>query len=64
MSLPIIETESEVGGRISCSWSLKTDIDKSIVTPSVNFSPDSGGKVNPKRTIDDMIIQGTIKLKP
>lgn len=62
--LPMMDTDSEVGGRISVNCSINTDIDRRMVTPKVNFSPDSGGRVNPSSTIDDMIITGMIKLKP
>ena len=31
----------------SDNWSMKTDRERRIVTPSVNFSPDSGGRVKP-----------------
>ena len=31
--------------------------------PRVSFSPESGGSVNPRRAIDEMRTQGTIRLK-
>lgn len=31
--------------------------------PNVNFSPESGGNVNPSKAIDDISTHGTIKLK-
>jgi len=37
--------------------------EKEISLPSVNFSPESGGKVNPSRAMEDIRTQGTIKLK-
>ena len=37
---------------------------KSLLTlPSVSFSPESGGRVNPRRAIEEMSTQGTIRLK-
>lgn len=34
-----------------------------IYSPNVNFSPESGGSVNPNKAIDDISTHGTIKLK-
>lgn len=31
--------------------------------PNVSFSPESGGRVNPNRAIDEIKTHGTIKLK-
>ena len=31
--------------------------------PRVSFSPESGGRVNPRRAIEEMSTQGTIRLK-
>ena len=31
--------------------------------PSVSFSPESGGSVNPRRAMEEMSTQGTIRLK-
>ena len=31
--------------------------------PRVSFSPESGGRVKPRRAIEDMRTQGTIRLK-
>lgn len=41
----------------------KTVNDSRIVTPSDNFSPESGGKVNPSRAMEAIRTHGTIKLK-
>lgn len=42
---------------------MKTVIESKMVTPRVNFSPESGGRANPRRVIDDIRTQGTIRLK-
>jgi hypothetical protein len=34
-----------------------------VYLPNVSFSPESGGKVNPNRAIDEIKTHGTIKLK-
>lgn len=34
-----------------------------LYLPNVSFSPESGGKVNPSRAIDEIKTHGTIKLK-
>ena len=31
--------------------------------PRVSFSPESGGRVNPRRAMEEMSTQGTIRLK-
>jgi hypothetical protein len=41
-----------------------TIIDSNIVTPSVSFSPESGGSVKLNKVIDDIITLGIIKLNP
>ena len=35
-----------------------------MVTPNVNFSPESGGKVKLSNVIDEIMTLGTIRLKP
>lgn len=58
------ETASDVAGRTSDNWSMKTDMDSRIVTPRVSFSPDSGGSVNPSNVMDEMRQQGMMRLNP
>ena len=64
MDIPMTETASEVAGRTSDNWSMKTDMERRIVTPSVSFSPDSGGSVNPSNVMDEMRQQGMMRLNP
>lgn len=47
-----METASEVGGSVSVNCSMKTDMERRIVTPRLIFSPDSGGKVKPSSVIE------------
>ena len=37
-------------------------IDIRVITPSVSFSPESGGRVKPSTAIDTIRIQGTMRL--
>lgn len=41
-----------------------TIIERRMVTPSVSFSPESGGSVKLSSVIEEMITLGTIRLKP
>ena len=34
-----------------------------FISPRVSFSPESGGRVNPRRAMEEMSTQGTIRLK-
>lgn len=43
---------------------LHTIMERSIVTPSVSFSPESGGSVKLSRVMDEMMTLGTIRLNP
>lgn len=45
-------TASLVGGSVSVSCNMNTDIDSKMVTPSEIFSPDSGGNVKPSNVIE------------
>lgn len=56
-------TASDVAGIVSATMFKKTVSDSKIVTPSDNFSPESGGNVKPNTAIDAISTQGTIKLK-
>jgi hypothetical protein len=56
-------TASEVFGIDSETVLRKTVSDRRIVTSSVSFSPESGGRVKPSSAIEDMRTQGTIRLK-
>ena len=38
-------------------------VQSTLTLPSVSFSPESGGRVNPRRAIEEMSTQGTIRLK-
>jgi hypothetical protein len=59
---PSIGISSELAG-IECEISFKKIMmEKSIVTPRGNFSPESGGKVNPKITRKAIKHEGTSKL--
>ena len=39
------------------------DVQSPFTLPSVSFSPESGGRVNPRRAMEEMSTQGTIRLK-
>lgn len=60
----MIDTASDVAGSASVNCNMKTVIERRMVTPSVSFSPESGGSVKPSSVIDEMMEHGMIKLKP
>lgn len=43
--------------------SLKIFVITYVYLPNVSFSPESGGRVNPSKAIDEIKTHGTIKLK-
>lgn len=56
-------TASDVAGIVSATIFRNTVSDNRIVTPSDNFSPESGGNVKPNTAIEAIKTHGTIKLK-
>lgn len=61
--VPSSGTASDVAGMVSATILRKTVSDSRMVTPRDNFSPESGGNVNPSTAIDAISTHGTIKLK-
>lgn len=61
--VPRSGTASDVAGIVSATIFKKTVNDNKIVTPKDNFSPESGGRVNPNTAIEAIRTHGTIRLK-
>lgn len=61
--VPSRGTASEVAGIVSATIFRNTVRDKRMVTPRDSFSPESGGKVNPRTAMLAIRTHGTIRLK-
>jgi hypothetical protein len=61
--VPSKGTASEVAGIVSATMFKNTVKLSNIVTPKDNFSPESGGSVNPSTALEAIKTPGTIKVK-
>ena len=62
-NLPIYGNVSEFGGMISETININTAMDNSTVISRDTFSPDSGGKMNPSKAMEDISMLGNIRLR-